>query len=95
MGVEMKTTDLIEALQCANSLFKKKHGMDMEIFDMEFSEDGYDGAMHVQAVGEVEYGDAFGWGTKSGKKPHADFKIDFCIEDGKISDRSVTFEDAP
>ncbi len=92
----MKTTDLIEALQQANKMFEKKFNQPMEIFHMTFTEDGYDGAMHVQAVGEVkyEYGQ-FGFGQKRGLKPHADFKIDFCIEDEKIVDRAITFEDAP
>ena len=92
----MKTKDLIEALESANAVFEHKHGKPMEIFKFTFNEDGYDGDMHIQAVGEVRYeDDLFGCGSKRGLKPHEDIRIHFECSDEKIEDRSITFEDAP
>ena len=92
----MKVTDLIEALQAASDLFQREHGKPMEIFDITFSEDGYDGDMHIQSVGEVNYEiGGFGYGQKRGMKPHEDIKVRFEIKDEKIVDCFVSFEDAP
>lgn len=91
----MRYSDFIEAISVANQIYKEKHGKEMEIFDFCFSEDGYDGDMYIQAVSEVKYENAFGFGTRIGLKPHEDIRIHFEVEDLKIVDRSVTFDEAP
>lgn len=86
----MKTTDLIEALQTADQVFQKKFGKPMEIFDLTFNEDDYDGDLKIHACGEVFYeSDAFGHGSKVGKHPTCDIRVRFECEDEKIVDRSV------
>ena len=93
-GKGMKATDLIEAIQTASKAFQLKHGKPMEIFGLTFNEDEYDGDMQIEAVGEVIYDDdKFGCGQRRGLLPHEKIRIRFEIEDGKIDDRSVSFED--
>jgi len=88
----MKVTDLIEALQTADKLFKKKHKKPLEIFDFIYHEDDFDGDLKIDGCGEVIYdSDEFGCGQTSGKKPVESIRIHFECEDGKIVDRSVEF----
>lgn len=86
----MEVSDLIEALQQADKLFQEKHGKPLEVFDLKFNEDDFDGDLYIQGVGEVVYETGgFGYGEKRGREPHEDFRVHFQIEDERIEDRSI------
>lgn len=89
----MKVTDLIDALEKADQLFREKYKTPLEIFDFQFSEDDYDGDIHIMCSGNVEYSQNFGWGQKTGFKPQDDIRIGFLIVEGKVSSSQVRFEE--
>ena len=88
----MKVNDLVEALQTAGELYKKKHKKEMEIFDLEFESDDHPGCITIDAVSSVTYDDEFG-GSRTGKGKKEKVIIRFEVDDGKIDDRSVEMED--
>lgn len=89
----MKVSQLIEALQTANKMFKKKHGKEMEIFDFQFNDDEHDSKMSIHGCGEVVYdsGSYHGCCSATGKKPHETILIEWPVVDGKLDDRSIEF----
>jgi len=89
----MKVTDLIKALKEANELFIKKHKEPLEIFDLVFNEDDYDGDMKIEACGEVAYEDnIFGQGTKRGRGPKCHIRVHFICDNDEVIARKVTIE---
>ena len=86
----MKVKTLIEAIEAANRLYKKKHKKDMEIFDLVYEEHP-EGDLYIRACKSVSYDDVFS--CREGKNPAESIMVHFEIEDGKIDDRSVRFRD--
>lgn len=90
----MKINDFIEALQATNKLFQEKHGVPLEIFDLKFHEDDFDGDMKIYGCKEVVYeDDTFGYGEVHGKKPLEKLRVHFECENGHITDRTISIED--
>jgi len=88
----MKYTDLIEAIQTAAELYKRKHNKPMEIFDFNFEDDRSAG-IRIEACSKVIYEHGEFMGSKTGKKPLAKIIITFEFFGGKLDDRAVQFED--
>lgn len=88
----MKASDLIEAIQTAERLFREKTGKPMEIFDLDFSDYDYDGDIRISASADVIYVDGYCNGSKEGKAPGGSIRIHFECEDGKVVDRTVEID---
>lgn len=84
----MKVKDLIEAIETANKVYKRKHGHDMEIFDLKF-DDGDEGTMEIEASKKVIYKNDEFVASKTGKTPCETIDIYWSVEDGEIVDRCV------
>jgi hypothetical protein len=89
----MKVDDLIEILKSAEKMYKKKHKSTPEIFGIDFDHDTEDGRypISIHFCKDVTYRDHFN--SKSGSKPSEHILVDLEIQDGKIEDRSLEFEE--
>jgi hypothetical protein len=89
----MKVQDFIEAIETAAKAFEESTGKPMEIFNMAFYDDDFNGDMRIEASADVIYSDGFGYGETIGREPNKIIRIHFEVENGKIADRAISIED--
>lgn len=88
----MKATDLIEILEVANRSWKKKHGAELHIFDLEWDGGDMNEGILISGSTDVVYRyDDFN-SSKSTSKVHGPIHIRLDVEGGKVVDRSIDLE---